>query len=120
MNLEDFPRRDYVLHISVSYVNHLELRGQLTSVQNRFVTKEDGSRRVWRRFRVSGGLTLTVLADKVIDPLMGWYVTEESWYATTTNTWHPGAAVITFIHLPISMMVLFLDRRSDLPSSRCI
>ena len=74
MGLGDFPHRDYVLHISISCVNNLQLQSRpITSVKNRHVTKEDGSRRVWRRFRVSGGLSLTVLADKIIDPLMGWY-----------------------------------------------
>jgi len=111
MDLEDFPHRDYILHISVSYVDHPQLQGELvTSPNDRYITKEDGSRRVWRRFRVSGGLSLTVLADKVIDPLMGWYV-EGLWYAATTNTRYSGAAVITCIHSPISVMVLFLDQR---------
>jgi hypothetical protein len=73
MGLGDFPHRDYVLHISISCVHHSQLKTRpITSVKNRYVTKEDDSRRVWRRVRVSGGLSLTVLADKIIDPLMGW------------------------------------------------
>ena len=120
MDLGDFPRRDYTLHISVRCVNHSRPRSWLLiSAQNSYVTKEDGSRRIWRRFRVSGGLSLTVLADKVIDPLMGWYVGKSS-YVVTTDSWYSGSVVTTCMHSPISMTVHFLDLRSDPSSSKGI
>lgn len=37
-----------------------------------FVLRGEESVKVWRRVKISGGLSLAVLADKIITPLMGW------------------------------------------------
>ncbi|KAF7302904.1 MYND-type domain-containing protein [Mycena kentingensis (nom. inval.)] len=53
--LGDLTRRDYVLRIHMPYIK-----------------TPDGEDRIWRRFVVSGGMSLGVLHDKVVAPLMGW------------------------------------------------
>ncbi|KAF8586097.1 hypothetical protein K439DRAFT_1632012 [Ramaria rubella] len=55
LDLGDLVKRDYILRISMDEIPN--------------PTGED---RIWRRFRVSGGLKLGVFADKVIRPVMGW------------------------------------------------
>ncbi|KAJ7610451.1 MM3350-like domain-containing protein [Roridomyces roridus] len=55
VDLGDLTRRDYVLRIHMPNIK--------TS------TGED---RIWRRFIVSGGMSLGVFQDKVLAPLMGW------------------------------------------------
>ncbi|KAI0687799.1 hypothetical protein C8T65DRAFT_746944 [Cerioporus squamosus] len=56
-DLGDLPQRDYTLYISLPFI------------ENPYDKKTD---RYWRRVKVSGGLPLFVLADKVITPLWGW------------------------------------------------
>ncbi|KAJ7755122.1 MM3350-like domain-containing protein [Mycena metata] len=55
VDLGDLTRRDYVLRIHMPDI--------------KTATEED---RIWRRFIVSGGMSLGVLQDKVLAPLMGW------------------------------------------------
>ncbi|KAJ7024662.1 MM3350-like domain-containing protein [Mycena alexandri] len=55
VDLGDLTRRDYVLRI------------HMPAIQT--ATGED---RIWRRFIVSGGMSLGVFQDKVLAPLMGW------------------------------------------------
>ncbi|THH21477.1 hypothetical protein EW146_g120 [Bondarzewia mesenterica] len=55
MDLGDLTHRDYTLKIVMNDI------------------KDDaGNDRIWRQFRVSGGISVAALADKVITPLMGW------------------------------------------------
>ncbi|KAI0044130.1 hypothetical protein FA95DRAFT_301524 [Auriscalpium vulgare] len=55
MDLGDLVHRDYTLKIVMEEIkdNH-------------------GNDMIWREFRVSGGISIAALADKVITPLMGW------------------------------------------------
>ncbi|KAI0062111.1 hypothetical protein BV25DRAFT_693414 [Artomyces pyxidatus] len=55
MDLGDLPQRDYTLKMVVDQVKDA-----------------NGHDRIWREFRVSGGLSIAALADKVLTPLMGW------------------------------------------------
>ncbi|KAJ7195805.1 MM3350-like domain-containing protein, partial [Mycena pura] len=55
VDLGDLTRRDYVLRIHMPDIK-----------------TETGADRIWRRFIVSGGLSLGVFQDKVLAPLMGW------------------------------------------------
>ncbi|KIO34799.1 hypothetical protein M407DRAFT_210250 [Tulasnella calospora MUT 4182] len=51
LDIAELERSDYILKITLT---------------------GEGSVKVWRRVKISGGLSLAVLADKVITPLMGW------------------------------------------------
>ncbi|KAJ7600478.1 hypothetical protein C8J56DRAFT_1019636 [Mycena floridula] len=55
VDLGDLTRRDYVLRIHMPEIQ-----------------TESGEDRIWRRFVVSGGMSLGVFQDKVLAPLMGW------------------------------------------------
>ncbi|KAJ7258385.1 MM3350-like domain-containing protein [Mycena haematopus] len=55
VDLGDLTRRDYVLRIHMPDI-----------------TTATGEDRIWRRFIVSGGMSLGVFQDKVLAPLMGW------------------------------------------------
>ncbi|KAJ7867836.1 hypothetical protein B0H13DRAFT_2064926 [Mycena leptocephala] len=55
VDLGDLTRRDYILRIHMPDI--------------KTATGED---RIWRRFIVSGGMSLGVFQDKVLAPLMGW------------------------------------------------
>jgi len=59
MDLKDYVKRDYRLRIFMDDI-----------------PSADGNDRIWRTFRVSGGLRLGVFADKVIRPIMGWFVSQ--------------------------------------------
>ncbi|KAL4257934.1 MUB1/samB family protein [Pleurotus pulmonarius] len=54
-NLGTLPKQDVIVKI---YLAHLQ--------------DSTGQPRVWRRFRVSAGIKLSVLQDKAIAPIMGW------------------------------------------------
>ncbi|TFY73255.1 hypothetical protein EWM64_g10757, partial [Hericium alpestre] len=55
MDLGDLQQRDYMLRIRLDGIKD-----------------SAGNDRIWRRFRVSGGLSIAALSDKVLTPLMGW------------------------------------------------
>nr|GAT48496.1 predicted protein [Mycena chlorophos] len=55
VELRDLTRRDFVLRIHMPEIK-----------------TPSGEDRVWRRFIVSGGVSLGVLQDKILAPLMGW------------------------------------------------
>ncbi|KDQ60453.1 hypothetical protein JAAARDRAFT_67997 [Jaapia argillacea MUCL 33604] len=55
VDLKGLDKRDVILRITMPWMNDAE-----------------GKPRVWRRFRVSAGIKLGVLQDKVIAPVMGW------------------------------------------------
>ncbi|RPD52779.1 hypothetical protein L226DRAFT_204988 [Lentinus tigrinus ALCF2SS1-7] len=56
-DLGDLPQRDYTLYISLPFIDD---------------PHDNKVDRYWRRVRVSGGLPLSVFADKIITPLWGW------------------------------------------------
>ena len=66
--------RDYVLKIFLRCAASLVLGHVLRS--RRDIPGKNGGPRIWRRFKVSGALSLSVLADKIMLPLMGWYGVE--------------------------------------------
>ncbi|KAK7042158.1 MYND-type domain-containing protein [Favolaschia claudopus] len=55
LDLGDLTRRDYFLRIHMPEI-----------------PTTNGEDRIWRRFVVSGGMSLGVLQDKILAPLMGW------------------------------------------------
>ncbi|KAA1475824.1 hypothetical protein DENSPDRAFT_842694 [Dentipellis sp. KUC8613] len=55
LDLGDLQDRDYTLKIVMDDIHDAA-----------------GNDRIWREFRVSGGLSISALADKVLTPLMGW------------------------------------------------
>ncbi|RDX42292.1 hypothetical protein OH76DRAFT_135518 [Lentinus brumalis] len=57
VDLGDLPQRDFTLYISLPFIE---------------APYDPRADRYWRRVKVSGGLPLFVLADKIITPLWGW------------------------------------------------
>ncbi|OJT04251.1 hypothetical protein TRAPUB_5041 [Trametes pubescens] len=57
MDLGYYLKSDYTLYISLPHIPH---------------PKDSKADRYWRRIRVSGGLPLSVFADKVLTPVWGW------------------------------------------------
>ncbi|TFY79153.1 hypothetical protein EWM64_g4855, partial [Hericium alpestre] len=55
VDLGDLQQRDYTLKIRLDQIKD-----------------NAGNDRIWRQFRVSGGLSIAALSDKVLTPLMGW------------------------------------------------
>ncbi|TFY78592.1 hypothetical protein EWM64_g5415 [Hericium alpestre] len=55
MDLGDLQQRDFTLKVGMDNI-----------------PDKTNNPRIWRRFRVSGGLSIAALSDKVITPLMGW------------------------------------------------
>ncbi|KAA1475848.1 hypothetical protein DENSPDRAFT_842724 [Dentipellis sp. KUC8613] len=55
MDLGDLPHRDYTLRVTMDHAKD-----------------RTGNDIIWREFRVSGGLSIAALSDKVLTPLMGW------------------------------------------------
>ncbi|KAK7040211.1 hypothetical protein VNI00_010017 [Paramarasmius palmivorus] len=54
LDLKDLPKRDVILKVNVYLVRNPK-----------------GEHRIWRRFRVSGGIKISVLQDKVLTPILG-------------------------------------------------
>ncbi|KAK9802771.1 hypothetical protein WJX73_000857 [Symbiochloris irregularis] len=79
-NTEHLFRQDMILDIELENVNP----------------------RTWRRFQVSGGITLKTLHDKVLGPLMGWVRNYHSWQMfdhTDAATWgDPESSAIDMMH----------------------
>ena len=72
LELGDLVIRDYVLKISLR-CRVVVAPAEQALMSHRDVPGVNGEPRVWRRFRVSGALSLSALADKIMLPLMGWY-----------------------------------------------
>lgn len=58
----DHVKRDYILKIGMG-------DGPYSGVVGR-----DGKELIWRRIKVSGGTKLSTFQDKILQPVMGWYV----------------------------------------------
>ena len=76
----------------------------------RDVPDKNGGPRIWRRFRVSGALSLTVLADKLMLPLMAWYELHHN--SLNALIGFPGTETFTRIPLLILRMARSLVQRS--------
>ncbi|KAK9813589.1 hypothetical protein WJX73_008847 [Symbiochloris irregularis] len=89
------------------------MRQNLRNVEHLFrqdmildIELEDIKPRTWRRFQVSGGITLTTLHDKVLVPLMGFVRNYHTWQMYDHSdgaTW--GAAdssAVDMMHMPLN------------------
>ncbi|GBE89604.1 MM3350-like domain-containing protein [Sparassis latifolia] len=55
LDLNGLDKQDVILHVKFTNVN-----------------SKNGEPRIWRRFRLSGGIKLSVFQDKVLAPILGW------------------------------------------------
>ncbi|KAG8905263.1 hypothetical protein FRC00_013389, partial [Tulasnella sp. 408] len=62
------PEKQFIKQLEALDTAELERSDYILKIT---LTGEE-SVKVWRRVKVSGGLSLAVLADKIITPLMGW------------------------------------------------
>ncbi|TFY54719.1 hypothetical protein EVG20_g9593 [Dentipellis fragilis] len=76
LDLGDLQSRDYTLKIVMDEIHDAA-----------------GHDRIWREFRVSGGLSISALADKVLTPLMGWYVSARRTQTSNLKHVHKDGAV---------------------------
>jgi hypothetical protein len=98
---QTFFNRDFILKVHCVFVD-----STLTQqIELRFVKPE-----IWRRFKVSGGIKLNVLHDKVLGPLMGW-VRHYHGYKFTDK--RDGACIGPTHSTAVDMMHTFRDGKDD-------
>ncbi|TFY68428.1 hypothetical protein EVG20_g3557 [Dentipellis fragilis] len=71
MDLGDLQHRDYTLRIVMDHAKD-----------------RVGNDMIWREFRVSGGLSIAALSDKILTPLMGWV---RNYHAHASTVYKDGA-----------------------------
>lgn len=65
-------KSDYIIKV---YLHHRFGQKYVVGQNNADLTcgRGETTSSIWRRIRISGGLSLAIIADKILTPIMGWY-----------------------------------------------
>jgi hypothetical protein len=77
LDLRGLDKRDVLITIYIAWVlrDHLQVF-DLIAYLFRAIRDKKGKPRIWRKIRLSAGIGLSTFQDKVLAPVMGWYVLE--------------------------------------------